>query len=69
MTYLFAQSQKVSILLYNINNLTSDICLHTVKWLNSSDWPRDGTLTGNTTPGRVDRGVMAMNDYYKFSKA
>ena len=32
-------------------NLTSIICLLTVKWLNSSIWPLDGTLTSSTTPG------------------
>ena len=25
------------------------MCLHTVKWFNSSIWPIDGTLTGVTT--------------------
>ena len=41
----------VSVLLFNTNifNLTSDICLHTVKWLNSSTWTRDGILIGTTT--------------------
>ena len=31
-------------------NLTSVICLHTVKLLNSSIWPIDEILMGTTTP-------------------
>ena len=30
-------------------NLTSIICLYTVKWLNSFIWAIDETLTGTTT--------------------
>ena len=30
--------------------------MHTGKWLNSSIWPIDQTLTGTTTPGQSGRG-------------
>ena len=30
------------------------------KWLNSSVWPIDGTLTGTTTPGQSEQGVILM---------
>ena len=45
-------------------NLTSIICLHTVKWLNI-----EGNLSGATTPVRVDLGAMAMKGYSTFFKA
>ena len=38
-------------MLCNTNNSTV-ICLHTVKWLNSSIWPIDWTQTDTTTPGQ-----------------
>ena len=37
-------------------NSISVICLHTVKWLNSSIWPIDRTLTGTTTLGQSGPG-------------
>ena len=37
-------------------NLISVICLHTGKWLNSSIWPVDGTLTGITAPSQSGSG-------------
>ena len=44
------------VILCNINNSTSVICLHTVKWLNSSIWAIDGTLTDTTTSGQSGPG-------------
>ena len=38
------------------NFLTSVICLHTVKWLNSCIWLTDGTLTDTTIPGQSEPG-------------
>ena len=35
-------------------NLASVICLHTVKWSNSSIWPIDGALTDQSRPGSND---------------
>ena len=35
-------------------NLTSIICLHTVKWLNSSVWPTDTTSPSQCRPGSND---------------
>ena len=46
------------VLLCNINNSTV-IFLHTVKWLNSSIWPIDGTLIGTTTPDQNGPGSNA----------
>ena len=34
----------------------SQICWHTVKWLNWSIWPIDGILTSITTPGQSGAG-------------
>ena len=34
-------------------NLSSIICLHTVKWLKSSIWFIDGALTDTTTSGPI----------------
>ena len=42
---------------------------HNSKWLNSSIWHIDGTLTGTTTPGLSVPGVMAMKGYSTFLKA
>ena len=39
-------------MLSNKINLTPVICSHTVKWLNCSIWPIDGTLIGTTTPSQ-----------------
>ena len=40
---------------YQQFNLTSVICLHIVKCLNSSIWPIDETLSGTATPGQSGR--------------
>ena len=32
------------------------MCMHTVKWLNSSIWPIDETLTGTTTTSQSGHG-------------
>ena len=37
-------------------NLTSVICLYTVKWLNNSIWLIDRTLTDTTTPDQSRPG-------------
>ena len=37
--------------------------------LNSSIWPIDRTLSGATTPARVDLGAIAMKGYSAFAKA
>ena len=39
------------------------------KWLNSSNWSLDETLTDTTTPCRVEQGVMAMKRYSELPKA
>ena len=38
------------------------------KWLNSSIWPKDGTLTGTTILGQSGLGVMAVKRYSWFPK-
>ena len=43
-------------LLCNTNNSALVICLHIVKWLNSSVWSIDSTQTGTTTPGQNGSG-------------
>ena len=57
--YLFVRTQWNGSKYYNQFNLTSVICLHTVKWSNSSSWPIDMTLLGTITlsqsgPGSKD---------------
>ena len=46
-------------MLYNSDNLTSVICLHTV----CSIWPTDRTISGATLLVRVDLGEIAMKRY------
>ena len=49
-------------------NLTSAIFLRTVKWLNSSIWPIDETLSGTITPsqsGPRSNGDEGVHDILK----
>ena len=44
-------------------NLISAICFHTVKWLNSSIWFKDATLTGTKTSGHSGSGSMGSEGF------
>ena len=50
-------------------NLTSVICLRTVKWSNNSFWPTDMTLLGTTNPGQSGLESNAMKKFSAFRKA
>ena len=50
----------------NTNNLTSVICLHIVKWLNSSILSIHETLTGTTTPGQSGAGINGNERVFHF---
>ena len=74
---LFATIKQFQALLSNVINSIlyySFVCtqfngFYNSKLLNSSVWPINRTLTGTTTPVRVDLDVMAMKGFSTFLKA
>ena len=67
--FLLLDQLPHQVLQSNTNDWIVIISLRTVKWLNNSTSPTDGSLAGTNIPSRVDLGVMTRKGYASFPKA